>query len=43
MTRENVEVGVVMKDGRIGTNGDGANETIDQLADGFPFPATETI
>ena len=24
MTRENVEVGVVMKDGRIGANGDGA-------------------
>ena len=43
MTRENVEVGVVMKDGRIGANGDGANETIDQLADGFPFPGTETI
>ena len=43
MTREQVEVGVVMKDGRIGANGDGANETIDQLTNGFPVPATEAI
>ena len=41
MTREHVEVVVVMKDGCISANGDGSNETIDQLANGFPFPATE--
>ena len=43
MTRENVEIGVVMKDGRIGVNGDGADETIDQFANCFPFLATEAI
>ena len=43
MTREHVEVVVVMKDGCISANGDGSNETIDQLANGFPFPATEAI
>ena len=29
MTREHVEVGVAVKDGRIGVNGDGADETVD--------------
>ena len=43
MTRENVEIVIVMKNGRIGANGDSANETIDQLANGFPFLATEAI
>ena len=43
MTRENVEIVVVMKNGHIGANGDSANETIDQLANGFPFLATEAI
>ena len=43
MTRENIEIGVVMKDGRIGVNGDSADETIDQLANGFPFLATKAI
>ena len=43
MPREHVEVGVIMENGHIGTNGDGANETIDQFANGLPFPATETI
>ena len=32
-----------MKDGRIGVNGDGADETIDQLVNGFPCLATEAI
>ena len=43
MTRENVEIVIVMKNGHIGTNGDSANETIDQLANGFPFLTTEAI
>ena len=43
MTRENVEIVVVMKNGHIGANGDSADETIDQLANGFPFLATEAI
>ena len=43
MPCENVEVGIVMEDGRIGANSDGTNETIDQLANGFPFPATDAI
>ena len=41
MTREHIEVGVAVKDVRIGVNGDGANETIDQLTNGFSFPAAE--
>ena len=43
MTRENVEIVVVMKNGHIGANGDGSDETIDQLANGFSFLATEAI
>ena len=43
MTRENVEIIIVMKNGHIGANGDSADETIDQLANGFPFLATEAI
>ena len=43
MTRENVEIVIVMKNGHIGVNGDSANETIDQLANGFPFLPTEAI
>ena len=41
MTREDVEIGIVMKDGRISANGDGADGTIHQLPNGFSFLATE--
>ena len=43
MAREHVEAVVTMQDGRLGTNGDGPNKTIDRLANGFPFPAKEAI
>ena len=43
MVREHVEGVVTIEDGRLGTNGDGPNKTIDHLANGFPFPATEAI
>ena len=43
MPRENVEIFVGMKNGHIGANSDSADETIDQLANGFPFLATEAI
>ncbi len=42
MARQHVEVGIVMKDRHTGANGDGANEAIDQSANGLSFPATET-
>lgn len=42
MARQHVEVSIVMKDRHTGANGDGANETIDQSANGLPFPTTET-
>lgn len=40
---EGVEVGVVVKDGRSGANGDGGNEAVDQLADGRALPAAAAI
>ena len=43
MVREHVEGVVTIEDGRLGTNGGGPNKTIDHLAKGFPFPATEVI
>ena len=41
MKRKHVEVGVVLKDGRIGVNCESADEVVDQLANGLPFPARE--
>ena len=43
MAREHGEGVVTIEDGRLGTNGGGPNKTIDHLANGFPFPATEAI
>ena len=41
MARKDVEVSIAVENGRIGVNGDGADEAVDQLTDGFPFPAAE--
>ena len=43
MAGEGVEVGVVMKDGRAGADGDGGDEAVDQLADGGALPAAAPI
>lgn len=41
MARQHVEVGIVMEDRHPGANGDGANEAIDQSANGLSSPTTE--
>lgn len=43
MAGKHIEVGVVMEDGHISTNGDGGDETIDQLANRLPLPTTDAI
>ncbi len=43
MTCEHVEVDVVVKDGYVGVNGDGADKAVGRLANGLPFPTTEAI
>ena len=43
MTGEHTEVGVVVQNGHIGANGDRADDTIDQLANGLPFPPAEAV
>ena len=43
MTREGVEIGIVMKDGRISANGDSADGIIHQLPNGFSFLAAAAI
>ena len=43
ITREHIEVSVVMKNGCMGADGDGTDKTIDQLANSFPLPATQAI
>ena len=43
ITREHIEVSVVMKNGCMGADGDGTDKTIDQLANSFPLTATQAI
>ena len=43
MPCQHTEIGVVVQNGRIGTNGDRGNETIYQRANSRPFPATDAI
>jgi len=43
MARKYVEVGVSMQDRSVGGDCDGADETIDELADSLSFAAASTI
>ena len=43
MAREDVEVRVAMQDRRPGAYGDRGNETVDQLANGFPLPPAAAV
>ena len=43
MPCQHTEIGVVVQNGRIGANGDRADETICQPANSLPFPATDAI
>ena len=43
MPCQHTEIGVVVQNGRIGANGNRADETIYQPANSLPFPATDAI